>query len=153
MVMVSFFLIVSIKILSVAGIIHWWSETVPKIWQHVSTSKARLHHWFTLAIFAAIASAIFSFWWMWTSRWVTNVRSTCTLSWTLITYPLVHIHQKKKIAAKIASVNEPWYKNRFIFEKHSWIEDSRLLSHYYSHLFKMIMKVLQIGKLLVFNIT
>ena len=60
---------------------------------------------FTLTIFAVISSVIFSFWCMCTSRWVTNVRRTCTLTWTFITYSLVHIHQKK-IAAKIASVNE-----------------------------------------------
>jgi hypothetical protein len=66
---------------------------------------------FTLAIFAAISSAIFLFWWMWTSRWVTNVLSTCALIWTFIAHLLVHIHQKKKIAleiaAKIASVDGP----------------------------------------------
>jgi hypothetical protein len=44
---------------------------------------------FTHAIFAAISSAIFVFWWMRTSRWVTFI-------WTFITHPLLHIHQKKK---------------------------------------------------------
>ena len=67
---------------------------------------------FTLAICAAISSAIFFFWCMWTSRWVMNVLSMCTLTWTFISYPLVHIHQKKKIApkiaAKIASVNRSY---------------------------------------------
>ena len=29
----------------------------------------------------------------------------CTLIWTFITHPLVHIHQKKKIAPKIAGLN------------------------------------------------
>ena len=66
---------------------------------------------FTLAIFAAISSAIFFFWCMWTSGWVMNVLSVCTLIWTFVTHPLVHIHQKKKIApkiaAKIVSVNGP----------------------------------------------
>jgi dipeptide/tripeptide permease len=65
---------------------------------------------YTCNFFSAISSVIFSFWYMWTSRWVTNVRSTCTFIWTFITYPLIHIHQKKiapKIAAKIASVNKP----------------------------------------------
>jgi hypothetical protein len=57
-----------------------------------SALKARLHSQF----FAMISSAIFSFWCMWTSRWAMNVRSTCTLIWTFITHPLVHIHQKKK---------------------------------------------------------
>jgi hypothetical protein len=35
-----------------------------------------------------------------------NVRSHVNIL-PILTYPLVHIHQKKKIAAKIASVNEP----------------------------------------------
>jgi hypothetical protein len=41
-------------------------------------------------------------------------RPISTLISTFITYPLVHIHQKKKIApeiaAQIGSVNEPYYK-------------------------------------------
>jgi hypothetical protein len=37
--------------------------------------------------------------------WVTNVLGICTLIWTFITHPLVHIHQKKKIAPKIAGLN------------------------------------------------
>ena len=67
---------------------------------------------FVLANFAAISSAIFSFWCMWTSKWVTNVRSTCTFIWTFIIHPLIHIYQKKKKIglAKIASVN-PWLFN------------------------------------------
>jgi hypothetical protein len=50
-------------------------------------------------------------WWMWKSRWVTNVLSMCSLIWTFVTHPLVHIYQKKKIAPKIAgeiaNVNGP----------------------------------------------
>jgi hypothetical protein len=38
---------------------------------------------------------------------IMNVLSICTLIWTFITHPLVYIHQKTKIAAKIASVNGP----------------------------------------------
>jgi hypothetical protein len=38
---------------------------------------------FTLAIFAAICSAIFYFWWMWTTRWVMNVMNVLSMSqWT-----------------------------------------------------------------------
>jgi hypothetical protein len=44
------------------------------------------------------------------------LQSTCTFIWTFITYPLVHIHQKKKIAAKISSVNKPLYFNKQIFQ-------------------------------------
>jgi hypothetical protein len=47
---------------------------------------------------------------MWTSRWVMNVQSMCTLIWTFITLPLLHIHQKKKIAAQIASVNRSCFQ-------------------------------------------
>jgi hypothetical protein len=83
-----------------------------KICQHV---KTRFN---TLAVFAAISSVIFFFWWMWTSRWVTNVLSTCTLIWTFLTHPLFHIHQKKKVApkftAKIASVNKA-FKQLFFY--------------------------------------
>ena len=43
-----------------------------------------------------------------------NVLSTCTLIRTFITHPLIHIHQKTKIALelaeKIASVNGPLEK-------------------------------------------
>jgi hypothetical protein len=50
---------------------------------------------FTLAIF----TAIFCFWCMGRSRWVVNVLRVCTLIWTFITHPFVHIHQKTKIAS------------------------------------------------------
>jgi hypothetical protein len=42
---------------------------------------------------------------MWTSRRVMNVLSTRSLIWTFITHPLVHIHQKTKIALEIADEN------------------------------------------------
>jgi hypothetical protein len=65
----------------------------------------------TLAIFAAISSVNFYFWWMWMSRWVMNVLSMCTLIWRFTAHPLVHIHQKRKITAKIASANGPFIKH------------------------------------------
>jgi hypothetical protein len=46
---------------------------------------------------------MFFFWWMRTSKWVVNVLSTCSFIWEFITHPLVHIHQKKKIALEIAA--------------------------------------------------
>jgi hypothetical protein len=60
---------------------------------------------FTLATFAAISSAIFSFWWMWTSKSVTNVQVRKRAPSTSVIIPLIHIYQKEKIALKIASVN------------------------------------------------
>jgi hypothetical protein len=48
---------------------------------------------------------IVSFWCMWTSRCVMNALKICTLIWTFITRPLVHIHQRKKIAPKLAAKN------------------------------------------------
>jgi hypothetical protein len=66
---------------------------------------------FTLAIFAAISSAIFVFWWMWRSGWVINAQMKEHVLRTFITHPLVLIQQKKniaqEIAAQIASVNGP----------------------------------------------
>ena len=66
---------------------------------------------FTLATFAAISSAIFSFWWMWTSKPDTKVHVKKHILRTFVINPLFHICQKKKIAleiaAKIASVKGP----------------------------------------------
>jgi hypothetical protein len=72
---------------------------------------------FTLAIFAAISSAIFVFWWMWRSGWVINAHMKEHVLRTFITYPLVLIHQKKniaqEIATQIASVKVHTHRTRF----------------------------------------
>ena len=59
--------------------------------------------------FCCISSAIFSFWWMWTSKPDTNVQVKNHILQTFVINPLFHICQKKKIAAKIASVNRPLF--------------------------------------------
>ena len=54
----------------------------------------------TLATFAAISSATFSFWRMWTSGPVTNVEVRKHALSTFVIDPLVHIYQKEKMAAR-----------------------------------------------------
>ena len=57
------------------------------------------HPWKQDLLTLAICAAIFFFWWMWRSGRVINVQMRVHILWTFITHLLVHIHQKKKIAA------------------------------------------------------
>lgn len=59
--------------------------------------------WERGCLFCCNSSVIFFFWRMWIGRWIRNVQSICTLVWTIITPPLVHIHQMKKPAPRIAA--------------------------------------------------
>ena len=52
---------------------------------------------YTLATFAVIFSAIFSFWWMWTGKLVTNVQVKKHAFCAFVIKPLVHIYQREKI--------------------------------------------------------
>ena len=69
---------------------------------------------FTHAIFVAILGASFFFWWMWTSGWVMNVHMRLYMLCIHNSPILVHMHQKKKIAPKIAAKNGEWWKYAFI---------------------------------------
>ena len=85
------------------------------------------------ALLRLACTVIFSFSWMWTSRLITNVLSVWFLTspehfhWAFLIDSLVHIHQKAKIAGRIASANKPLGKHSMNLAKPVTINSIPLL--------------------------
>jgi hypothetical protein len=86
--------------------------------------KGRLHLQFSLRF---NLSAIFFFWWMWTSGWAMNVQMRVYILRTFITHLLVHIHQMKKIALEMDYLH---YRLNFDLNKSRQNFDHSLKEHH-----------------------
>ena len=93
--------------------VEWLREECGKSWAHYkdwrnsySSTKSTCRP--TQTCKGPFTRAIFFFWSMWTSGFITNVLSACYLTLTFVTGLLDHIGQTEKIALEIAAKSLVW---------------------------------------------